>query len=182
MTLLTDRPIDTIVLRDVHVGQPKDKFGFISCGRQISIQDESIRDDSGHPLSILSSDQNQFDTSRDYLCAVNTKEEADNWVTEIRHAVSFGFEKMDRNTAYDDSSADNENDEEKVDEESYYKRLSKSTKPLQREKHKSGTVEDLVVEDESETSQHSNNADDEDTGKNPGDGIVSVTKVQNFVV
>ena len=190
MTILSARLIDTTALRDIHVGLPKDKFGFIFCGRQIfsdddygfeSIQEDSceIRDDICHPLSILSSNQDYFDTSRDYLCAVETKEEAEKWVTELQHAVSFGFEKMDGDKEYDDSSVGNENYE--VDEESYYKTLLKSTKPVQKEDNDIGIVEDLVFEDESETSQYSNE-NDEDTGESPGEEIVIVTKVNDFAV
>jgi hypothetical protein len=48
-----------------------------------------IRDDVCHPLSILSSDHDYFDTSRDYLCSVNTLEEAQNWVSALRWAANM---------------------------------------------------------------------------------------------
>jgi len=47
-----------------------------------------IRDDICHPLSILSNvDNDYFDSSRDYLCSVETEEEAKNWVQKLKWAA-----------------------------------------------------------------------------------------------
>ena len=48
-----------------------------------------IRDDICHPLSILSVSDQYFDTSRDYLCSVGTKQEAIRWVKALKWAANM---------------------------------------------------------------------------------------------
>lgn len=110
MTILSARLIDVTTLRDIHVGLPKGKHGFVFCGRQIFTETQSVLYDSTvnadhildsqslsgddfeingdicHPLSILNVSDHYFDTSRDYLCSVSTEEEAKSWVAALKWA------------------------------------------------------------------------------------------------
>ena len=121
MTILSTRIIDINSLRDIHVGLPHGKYGFVFCGRShFSNSDfdgtdyddhNDGRDDICHPLSILSSDHDYFDTSRDYLCAVNTLEEAQNWVAALRWAANLAKAKTSRNQCdpyFDENSLSDE--------------------------------------------------------------------------
>lgn len=116
MTILSARLINVSSLRDVHVGLPKSGHGFVFCGRQIFSERDAqshgtsgsvahsvpwdnfeIRDDICHPLSILSVNEQYFDTSRDYLCSVATEEEAQIWVAALKWAANIASQSMERN-------------------------------------------------------------------------------------
>ena len=119
MTILSARLINTQSLRDVHVGLPKGTHGFVFCGRQIFSEEDAyaysyglngssstqsvsgidnfqIRDDICHPLSILSVNDQYFDTSRDYLCSVATEEEAKRWVAALKWAAIVANQSVER--------------------------------------------------------------------------------------
>ena len=117
MTILSARLINIQSLRDVHVGLPKGTHGFVFCGRQIFSEKDAygysyggvngsgssatqsvsgtdnfqISNDICHPLSILSVNDQYFDTSRDYLCSVATEGEAKTWVAALKWAASVAI-------------------------------------------------------------------------------------------
>ena len=186
MTILSARIIDTSSLRDVHVGLPQNSFGFVFCGRQVFTEQQEnfeqsisslnesheIRDDVCHPLSILHVNENYFDTSRDYLCAVSSEQEAIRWVKELKWAAE---------KAYQSKSKWLEDGEEIHMRGSFDEGLSPIR--LTHRSHKHGIFNDLVLDYENTNHglDKSLLSDTSTVLTDPmGEGYTIVTKVQNF--
>jgi hypothetical protein len=75
------RIIDVTTLRDMHVGLPMGSYGFVFHGAnyQMGMQSTSSTDNC-HPSELKA-------TTRDFLCAVDTLEEAQSWVVALQWAA-----------------------------------------------------------------------------------------------
>jgi len=109
MTILSARTIDGNSLRDIHIGLPKGRFGFVfrgqplfspNCNFDINSMNrdecELSEEQFCRSLSILATEHDYFATSRDYLCSVSTLEEAESWVVALRWAAAVSCAKSNR--------------------------------------------------------------------------------------
>jgi Protein ENHANCED DISEASE RESISTANCE 2, C-terminal len=88
------RIIDVTTLRDMHVGLPRGSFGFLFHGQQIDddeitgAAEDLFRD--GMQLLSMGNCQGSpsLATPRDFLCAVNSLEEAQSWVFALQWAAT----------------------------------------------------------------------------------------------
>ncbi len=204
MTILSARVIDVNSLRDIHVGLPKGTAGFVFCGRQLFSNSDhnaythnhhhhgldndenqlDFRDDLCHPLSILSSDHDYFDTSRDYLCSVDSIEEAQNWVAALRWAANIVNVKSAQNKIHHRRpSCDPYFDDNSLSDESFVESLKSIRSPVPRKnnylnglRRKDNLLETLLIEDDQ---SFSSGCDEHDNAMSYPDGIAIVTKVEN---
>ena len=200
MTILSARIIDVNSLRDMHVGLPKDTYGFVFCGRQMftnsdnnnlldSDEQHDFRDDICHPLSILSSDKDYFDTSRDYLCSVSSLQEAQDWVSALRWAANVSRMKLTRRRLNSDLSSDQYYDENSLSDESLLDRslsvgnVRSSRSPTRNQRYLNGLrrsdnlLEKLLVEDDDSLS-----SGERDHSSSLSEGMTIVTKVRNVAL
>lgn len=85
------RVIDPTTLRDMHVGLPRGSYGFLFHGHRMDEDDGDLLQDGLQLLSMGQACQPTTDaTPRDFLCAVNTLEEAQSWVIALQWAASMG--------------------------------------------------------------------------------------------
>jgi len=225
MTILSARIIDVNSLRDIHVGLPKGSYGFVFCGRQLfsntsdqnlldnndptnntADQHFDIRDDICHPLSILSSDHDYFDTSRDYLCSVNTLEEARKWVSVLRWAANISSSRSARQRLQHTTvtggpcsdmsqlNYDQLSDVLSIDRTLSVESLRSGLSPtrgattaamnnnnyLHGLRRNSNLLEDLLIEDEHSISEHGTTAMASPSSCKSMEGITIVTKVKKI--
>ena len=100
------RIIDVTTLRDMHVGLPRGSFGFLFHGHQLIMDDYDDEDmarmendtdllrENIQLLAMGHACQGNaiVATSRDFLCAVSSLEEAQSWVIALQWAASMGRE------------------------------------------------------------------------------------------
>jgi len=83
------RLLDPNSLRDMHLGLPKGKYGFIFHGSSI-FSTVNLDNNQNHSMDDMCQSRFHFDDisdmSRDYLCAVNSLVEAETWVKELMWA------------------------------------------------------------------------------------------------
>ena len=90
MLVLHARAIDPTSMKDLHVGLPAGRFGFMFRGRALSSPTTK-----GSP-ALLDADadgggvqESSRDAARDYFCYVNTAEEGDAWIVALRWAATM---------------------------------------------------------------------------------------------
>ncbi|CAB9510918.1 Protein of unknown function (DUF1336) [Seminavis robusta] len=124
------RIIDVTTLRDMHVGLPRGAFGFLFHGQQIDEEgtggggEEDLFSDGMQLLSMGQCQGNaNLATPRDFLCAVNSLEEAQSWVIALQWAASMSRDaslhsgsthSLPYSTSTDDPSWDPQHQEDSI--------------------------------------------------------------------
>jgi len=101
MLVLHARAIDPTSMKDLHVGFPAGRFGFIFRGRALLsspakgspalLADETTNAGRGRTTDTDDGgvQESSRDVARDYFCYVNTAEEADAWIVALRWAATM---------------------------------------------------------------------------------------------
>lgn len=99
MIVISARLIDFSSLRDIHIGLPPGTFGFVFSGKSISDQqrgstpsfDQNLSSEVDGLHMLGTGDVDHFCVSRDYICYVETLEEAEHWVDVLKAASSTSY-------------------------------------------------------------------------------------------
>lgn len=90
MLVLHARAIDPTSMKDLHIGLPAGRFGFMFRGRALLSPTTKgtpalLDADAG----VVGVQESSRDVARDYFCCVNTAEEGDAWIVALRWAATM---------------------------------------------------------------------------------------------